>query len=170
MNIINALPPSMTTDLFTEEGIWRSGFHLPQGILKSEFDVYFESEMWPRVAEEIRRLFGGEPFYRFLHYEGGKVVVGKGKRESDFGGYKIDLFTRADTTEEYHVGWIWFRPSGTERGVVRRGVSVSHWDACSPQAADTVKQLYEFLNVALTEALNRVEKRVLNRSSDNIKR
>jgi phosphoglucomutase len=166
MNIINSLPPSATTDFFTDEGIRRSDHDLPQELLKANFDAYFESQLWPKIAEEIREDFQGEPMAEFVNYEGENELRGKGNRETSAGGYKVELYVKMQDGDKRHIGWIWFRPSGTERGVMRRGVSISHWDASNPRAAEIVDRVYKYMDATLANALNIVEEKTLTMCSD----
>lgn len=160
MNIIDALPPSATTDFFTDEGIRRSGLDLPQDIFKANFDAYFESQIWPKIAEEIRHSYGGEPMVEFVNYEGENELRGKSNRKTGAGGYKVEFYVRTQEGDKQHIGWIWFRPSGTERGVMRRGASISHWKITS-SAAKVVDRLYKCADDILTNALNIVEEKTL---------
>ena len=159
MNIINVLPPSVTTDFFTDEGIRRSEYDVPQDLFKAAFDEYFESQLWPEIAQEIRREYDGEPLAEFVNYEGENELRGKGNRKTNTGGYKIEFYVHTQDGEKRHVGWIWFRPSGTERGVMRRGVSISHWET-TQKSREVVERLYSRVDEMLTDALNVVEKQL----------
>ena len=48
------------------------------------------------------------------------------------------------------------RPSGTERGVVRRGVSISHWET-TLEAAEVVERVHKYIDDVLSSALDVVE-------------
>jgi hypothetical protein len=159
MNIINVLPPSVTTDFFTDEGIRRSEYDVPQDLFRASFDEYFESQLWPEIAEEIRHGYNGEPLAEFVNYEGENELRGKGNRKTNTGGYKVEFYVRTQDGERRHVGWIWFRPSGTERGVMRRGVSISHWEM-TQESREVVERLYSRVDEMLTDALNVVEKQL----------
>ena len=163
INIINVLPPSATTDFFTDEGIRRSRYDLPQDQFKAEFDACFESQFWPQIAQEIRRNYGGEPIAEFVNYEGENELRGKGNRKTNTGGYKIEFYVRTQGGEKRHIGWIWFRSSGTERGIMRRGVSISHWEMDS-KAAEVVSQFYKYMDGMFANALNTVEKKILRKA------
>ena len=162
INIIKSLLPSITTDFFTDEGIRRGGSDLPHDLFKANFDEYFDSQLWHKIAEEIRESFQGEPIAEFVNYEGDNELRGKGNRKTGTGGYKIEFYVRTQEGNKHHIGWIWFRPSGTERGVMRRGVSLSHWDTSNPHAAEIVNRTYKYMDNALTDALNIVEKKTLS--------
>ena len=155
-NIVNALPPSVTTDFFTDEGIRRGGSGVSRDSFKTDFDEYFEAQMWPEIAEELRKSFHGEPIAEFTNYEGENELRGKGNRKTGTGGYKIEFYVRLQGGERRHIGWLWFRPSGTERGVVRRGVSISHWGTTS-EAAEVVDRVHKYMDGVLTHALDVVE-------------
>lgn len=158
MNIINAMPPSITTDFFTDEGIRKGGKAESQEIFKANFDEYFESELWPEIAKNLRENFGGEPSMEFINYEGNNVLHGKGNRNTNSGGYKVEFNIKISEDENHHIGWLWFRPSGTERGVVRRGISISHWEM-TPGATKAVNKAYEYMNEVLSDALAVVDDR-----------
>ncbi len=159
MNILNFLPPSVTTDFFTDEGIRRSEYEVPQDLLKAKFDEYFESQLWPEIAQEIRRGYDGEPLAEFVNYEGESEFRGKGNRKTNTGGYKVEFYVHTRDGEKRHVGWIWFRSSGTERGVMRRGVSISHWEM-TQESREVVGRLYSRVNEMLIDALDVVEKQL----------
>lgn len=156
MNIIDSLPPSVTTDFFTDEGIRRGGVGAARDSFKADFDAYFESHIWPEIAEELRESFHGEPIAEFVNYEGENELRGKGNRESGTGGYKVEFYIKTQENERKHVGWLWFRPSGTERGVVRRGVSISHWET-TLEAAKVVNRVHKYIDGVLSDALDVVE-------------
>ncbi len=159
MNIINALPPSFTTDFFTDEGVLRGRSGISRDSFKVDFDAYFEARMWPEIAEELRGSFNGEPIAEFVNYEGENELRGRGNRKSGSGGYKVEFYVRTQDGEKRHIGWLCFRPSGTERGVVRKGVSISHWEM-TPEAAEVVDRVYKYMNDTLTDALNVVGNKV----------
>jgi len=161
MNIANILPPSVSTDVFTDEGIRRGGLDLPRDLFKANFDAYFESQLWPKVAEELRKSFPGDPIAEFVNYEGENELRGKGNRKTGTGGYTIEFYVRTQDGDKRHIGWIWFRHSGTERGVMRRGVSISHWEM-TPQAEKAVRRIHKYIDDVLTDALNTVERETID--------
>jgi phosphoglucomutase len=144
---------------FTEDKY--DDYDLPQELFKVNFDAYFESQLWPRIAEEIRENFQGEPMAEFVNYEGEDELRGKGNRKTGAGGYKVEFYAKMQEGYRRHIGWIWFRPSGTERGVMRRGVSISHWDASNPRVAQVMGRVYKYIDAVLTNALNIVEEETL---------
>lgn len=160
VNIINSLPPSKTTDFFTDEGIYKSKNELPQEPFKSNFDKYFMSKLWQDISAEIRRYYGGEPIAEFVNCEGEEELRGCGNRKRGNGGYKIEFYVNDKDKIKRHIGWIWFRTSATERGIIRRGVSISHW-LTNSQAVYIVNQMYDYINKAFMEALSFVEKETL---------
>ena len=162
MNIIESLPPSETTDFFTDEGIRTGGADVNQDLFKANFDAYFADQLWPEIAAYVKENFPGEPTVEFVNYEGENELRGKGNRVTNAGGYKVEFYVQRQDDEKRHIGWIWFRPSGTERGVVRRGVSISHWETTS-EAAEMVKRIHKYIDSVLTDALDVVE----NKSSSN---
>ena len=162
MNIIESLPPSETTDFFTDEGIRTGGSDVQRDLFKASFDAYFVDQLWPEIAEHIRENFQGVPTAKFVNYEAENELRGKGNRITNAGGYKVEFYVQRQDGENRHIGWLWFRPSGTERGVVRRGVSISHWEMTS-EAAKVVKRVHEYIDGALTHALDVVE----DKSSSN---
>lgn len=155
-NIIESLPPSRTTDFFTAEGIRRGNPDVSQELFKANFDKYFETRLWRKIAEEIRENFQGEPIAEFVNYEGESELRGKGNRKNNSGGYKVEFYVQTRSGEKWHIGWIWFRPSGTERGVMRRGTSITHWEM-TPEAAEVVEKTYTYIDSVLTDALDDVE-------------
>lgn len=158
-NIIKSLPPSQTTDFFTEEGIYR-GHDLPQDLFKDKFDDHFVSQLWKEIYKELKDKFNGEPIAEFVNYEGENEMRGRGNRTSGKGGYKIEFYVRTDDGAKRHVGWIWFRTSATERGVMRKGVSISHWEI-SEEASTVVKQVYSYINEKFNTAIREVEDIIL---------
>jgi len=156
MNIIESLPPSITTDFFTDEGIRRGGTGVARDSFKSDLDVYFESQIWPEIAEELRKSFHGEPTAEFVNYEGENELRGKGNRDTGTGGYKVEFYIKTQENERKHIGWLWFRASGTERGVLRRGVSISHWET-TLEAAEVVTRVHKYIDGVLSNALDVVE-------------
>jgi phosphoglucomutase len=160
INIINSLPPSRTTDFFTDEGIRKGSNDLPLELFKTNFDTYFESELWKNISEKIKRNYQGEPIAEFVNCEGQKELRGRGNRETGKGGYKIEFYV-LNPDEKKHIGWIWFRASATELGIMRKGVSISHWEL-SPHTTRIVNNMYEYIDKAFTDALNEVEKITLH--------
>jgi phosphoglucomutase len=158
--IISVLPPSATTDFFTDEGIRRGGTDLPILAFKANFDDYFQSQVWHKIEQELKREYGVKPTMEFINYEGENELRGKGKRETGLGGYKIEFNAEVNNSKK-HIGWIWFRQSGTERGVMRRGVSISHWEINS-EAVKSVNKVYKYIDSVLTETINAVEEKTLS--------
>jgi hypothetical protein len=76
------------------------------------------------------------------------------------GGYKIEFFVYTKDGIKHHLGWIWFRASGTERGIMRKGVSVSHWEINS-EAVEVVDRMYKYLDRIFSDALDYVENETL---------
>ncbi len=68
----------------------------------------------------------------------------------------MEFYIQTQEGKRRHIGWIWFRPSGTERGVVRKGVSISHWETTS-EAAKTVERIHKYIDGIFTDALDVVE-------------
>lgn len=155
-NIINSLPPSNTTDFFTNEGIRKGKHDLPQELFIANFDIYFESKLWHIIAEEIKRNYGGEPIAEFVFCEGENEIRGLKNRKTTAGGYKIEFFVYTKDGIKHHLGWIWFRASGTERGIMRKGVSISHWEITS-EAVKVVDRMYKYLDRIFSDALDYVE-------------
>ena len=162
VNLLDSLPPSNTTDFFTDEGIRKGGADIPQELLKSTFDEYFESNLWSRISSELKNFFDGKPIAEFVNYEGINELRGKGNRKTGTGGYKIEFYIQTPDGDKKQVGWIWFRLSGTERGIIRKGVSISHWEM-SPKAREAVKKAYDSINKILNEALDEVEREALKK-------
>ncbi|MGB9595166.1 MAG: hypothetical protein ACPL7B_02695 [Candidatus Poribacteria bacterium] len=160
INIINSLPPSKTTDFFTDEGIYRSKYDIPQESFKANFDTYFVNELWKDISEEIRKKYEGEPIAEFVNCEGEEELRGCGNRKKGNGGYKIEFYVIDKDKIKRHIGWIWFRTSATERGIIRRGVSLSHW-LTNSQAIDVVNKMYDYINKVFIEAISFVEKETL---------
>jgi len=164
INIINSLPPSKTTDFFTDEGVYRSKYDIPQELFKANFDVYFVNELWKDISAEIRKNYNGEPIAEFVNCEGEEELRGCGNRKKGNGGYKIEFYIIDKDKIKRHLGWIWFRTSATERGVIRRGVSISHWETNS-QSVNIVNQTYDYINKKFIEAINFVEEETLKGKS-----
>ncbi|MBD3184562.1 hypothetical protein GF312_19935 [Candidatus Poribacteria bacterium] len=162
VNIINSIPPSRTTDFFTDEGIRKGKVSIPPDKFKSAFDSFFDSKIWPRVSQKLSKEYGGESEAEYVYYEGINELRGKGNRITNSGGYKIEFYVKTKNNRREHIGWLWFRPSGTEVGVMRRGVSVSHWDVKNPEAREIVDRVYKYLDNILTDTLNTVETSILN--------
>jgi len=162
MNIINALPPSRTTDFFTDDGIRKSVYDIPQKLFKDNFDEYFKSSIWHEISEKIENTYDGKPIAEFVNCEGESELRGCGNRSTGTGGYKIEFYVQK-SDDKRHVGWIWFRASATEIGILRKGVSVSHWEM-SPEASKAVDSMYTYMDNMLTEALNAVEERIVRRN------
>jgi phosphoglucomutase len=160
INIINALPPSLTTDFFTDEGVYKSKHDIPQEQFKANFDAYFETVLWETISKEIKLNYDGEPIAEFANCEGEEELKGCGNRKKGNGGYKIEFYVVADDKIKHHIGWIWFRTSATERGIIRRGVSISHWEI-NHESVDIVKRMYNYMNKTFIEALDFVEKETL---------
>ncbi len=160
INIINSLPPSKTTDFFTDEGIYRSQNDIPQEPFKSKFDEYFVNRLWGDISDKISKYYGGEPKAEFINCEGEEELRGYGNRKKGNGGYKIEFNVIDKNKLKRHIGWIWFRTSATERGIIRRGVSLSHWEI-NPKAVDITNQMYDYINKKFIEALISVEKEIL---------
>lgn len=160
MNIINVLPPSRTTDFFTDEGVRRGGHDLPQELFKANFDAYFESHLWHGIADEIKRNYGAEPIAEFVNYEGVMELRGRGARKTGTGGYKVEFYIQTPDNKKRNIGWLWFRSSATEPGVMRKGVSISHWEMI-PQAVSVVNRVYEYIDKAFNAALSAVEEKTL---------
>ncbi|MGQ9607750.1 MAG: hypothetical protein ACUVWN_00480 [bacterium] len=156
MNIIKCLPPSRTTDFFTDEGIHKCNHDLRQEGFKKNFDEYFESYLWHNISQEIKRTYGGEPVAEFVNNEGQNELRGRGNRITNTGGYKVEFYTVMPDNNKRHIGWIWFRISATETGIMRKGVSISHWEI-SPKASGIVNQIYDYIYENFTNALKVVE-------------
>jgi len=159
-NIINSLPPSHTTDFFTDEGIRKGKHDLHLELFKANFDAYFESKLWSIISDKIKRNYDGEPIAECVNCEGENELRGFGNRKTNTGGYKIELCINTKDGIKHHLGWIWFRASGTERGIMRKGVSVSHWETSS-EAVEVVEKMYEYLDRIFIDALDFVEKETL---------
>ncbi len=159
MNIIKSIPPSRTTDFFTNEGIHECNHDLQQEDFKKKFDEYFESHLWHNIANEIKKFYGGKPIYEFVNNEGQNELRGRGNRIIGTGGYKIEFYTIMPDGNKKHIGWIWFRISATETGIMRKGVSISHWEI-TPKASDIVDQMYDYIYKSFTDALYEVEKKL----------
>lgn len=157
INIINSLPPSQTTDFFTDEGIRKGIYDLPLELFKDNFDKYFESEVWESIKEEIKRNFDGEPVAEFVNCEGENELRGRGNRITKKGGYKVELYVNTPDNKKRHIGWIWFRASATELGIIRKGISISHWESSSHEAY-LVNSMYKYIDGIFSDALNEVEK------------
>jgi len=120
-NILNTLPPSIDTDFFTKEGEYRAK-PIDQRRFKQSFDDYFPTNLWPKIEKELSTVYEGSLSYEFTNYEGTEELRGKGNRKTQIGGYKIEFFFNKDAKRL--IGWIWFRLSLTEKGLMRRGVSL----------------------------------------------
>ena len=162
INIINSLPPSQTTDFFTDEGVYKSKHEIPQESFKANFDEYFENTLWQTISKEIGLNYDGKPIAEFVNCEGEEELKGCGNRKKGNGGYKIEFYVMDDDKIKHHIGWIWFRTSATERGIIRRGVSISHWEI-NPKSADVVKKMYNYMNKTFIDALNFVEKVIIEK-------
>jgi len=159
-NMISILPPSETTDVFTIAGE-RRGLPLPQGLFKAQFDALFE-ELWPGKRCDLAEGFVDDPMqfsYEFVSYEFENELRGRGNRDRQTGGYKIEFFAETDDCRRL-VAWIWFRVSMTERGLTRRAASVSHWDL-SPAATELVRRKQKQFDLLLEDLLAEAERRTV---------
>ena len=156
-NIIASLPPSVTTDTFSDEARY-AGLPLPSDRFKRHFDDVFEEEFWPQVCASLQDAYcrpGEELSHEFVHYEVSDELRGRGNRRNQEGGYKIEIFHESPEARRL-IGWLWFRRSLTERGLTRRAASLSHWShAAAPWLSEKQRSLYDLL----TEALVRAERR-----------
>ena len=126
-NILNTLPSSIDTDFFTKEGEYRAK-PVDQRRFKKSFDDYFPNNLWPKIEKELSDIYEGRLSCEFTNYEGTKELRGKGNRKTQIGGYKIEFFLH-NKDVKHLIGWIWFRLSLTEKGLMRRGVSLSHFQS-----------------------------------------
>jgi len=150
-NILNTLPISIDTDFFTKEGEYRAR-PIDQQKFKESFDDYFSTNLWPKIKNELSDIYGGEGLsYEFINYEGTEELRGKGNRKTQIGGYKIEFFFA-----KHLIGWIWFRLSLTEKGLMRRGVSLSHLKSDS-QTKQLLKKKYKAIYNLFTNAIKEIE-------------
>ena len=120
VNIINSLPPSCTTDFFTDEGMRKGRYDIPLDLFKNNFDEHFNSELWEDISEVIKSNYHDKPIAEFVNYEGENELRGCGNRKTGKGGYKIEFYVSMPDGKKRHVGWIWFRASATELGIMRK--------------------------------------------------
>ncbi len=77
--------------------------------LKSNYERIFERR-WPEFAPELSRRLRVAG-YRFLNYEGARIIPGPGRREAGgLGGFKVQLLDGAGRER----GFLWMRGSRTE--------------------------------------------------------
>jgi len=161
-NLVRVLPPSSDTDLFTSAGE-RWGLPVPPDLFKATFDEVVE-RAWPSQQCKLTDGMAGKDkrvTFEFVNYERDKELRGRGNRQTGLGGYKIELFVHS-TEGKRLVGWIWFRPSGTERGLTRRGASVAHW-VNSPRMRKRVSDHQQQLDAWLAELLDETERRTVDK-------
>jgi len=96
----------------------------------------------------------------FVNYEFENELRGRGNRDRQTGGYKIEYFAEANG-RRHLVAWIWFRVSMTERGLTRRAASVAHWDL-SPAAKELVARKHNQFDSLLDELLAEAERRTMD--------
>jgi hypothetical protein len=98
-----------------------------------------------------------------VNCEGENELRGRGNRKTGTGGYKIEFYVNTKDEKKHHIGWLWFRVSGTERGIMRKGVSISHWET-TPESVEAVNRMYEYLDKIFADALDVVEEETLKGS------
>lgn len=175
VDLINTLPPSATTDFFTEkhEGD-RIGLAIPFKLFKDTVTNYLikNPSKIGRLIETISKEFNnaipsisGEFSYEIWNYERSRRLSEyahrkrkRGSVKSDHsGGYRIEIYhTEISTGKKRLIGWLWFRPSATEFGVIRKGVSISHW-ILSKETQEMIHNLKAEMENMLNELLNEVE-------------
>ena len=158
-NILNTLPPSIDTDFFTKEGEYRAK-PLDQRRFKQSFDDYFPTNLWPKIEKELSDIYEGRLSYEFTNYEGTKELRGKGNRKTQIGGYKIEFFFHNKDVKHLDVkrliGWIWLRLSLTEKGLMRRGVSLAHLRS-NPETKRLLEKKYKIIYDLFTNAIKEIE-------------
>jgi len=159
-NILNTLPPSIDTDFFTKEGEYRAK-PIDQRRFKKSFDDYFPVNLWPKIRKELSGIYEeGYLSYEFTNYEGSEELRGKGNRKTQAGGYKIEFFFYNKDVKHLDVkrliGWIWFRLSLTEKGLMRRGVSLSHFQS-DIQTKQLLEKKYKAIYNLFTNAIKEIE-------------
>ncbi len=154
-NILNTLPPSIDTDFFTKEGEYRAK-PIDQRRFKQSFDDYFPANLWPKIKKELSGIYeGGSLSYEFTNYEGTEELRGRGNRKTQIGGYKIEFFLH-EKNLKHLIGWIWFRLSLTEKGLMRRGVSLSHIQS-DPRTKQLLEKKYKIIYNLFTNAIKEIE-------------
>ncbi|MDO9465455.1 MAG: hypothetical protein Q7J67_09195 [bacterium] len=153
-NILNTLPTSIDTDFFTKEGEYRAK-PIDQHRFKQIFDDYFPVNLWPKIKKELSDTYEGRLSYEFTNYEGTEELRGKGNRKTQIGGYKIEFFFYKKDMK-YLIGWIWFRLSLTEKGLMRRGVSLSHIQS-DPRTKQMLEKKYKVIYNLFTNAIEEIE-------------
>ncbi|MCK4401911.1 hypothetical protein KAW08_06390 [bacterium] len=158
-NILNTLPSSIDTDFFTKEGEYRAK-PIDQRRFKQSFDDYFPVNLWPKIKKELSDIYEGRLSYEFTNYEGTEELRGKGNRKTQVGGYKIEFFFCKKDVKHLDmkrlIGWIWFRLSLTEKGLMRRGVSLSHIQS-DLQTKQLLKKKYKKIYNLFTNAIKEIE-------------
>lgn len=153
-NILNTLPTSIDTDFFTKEGEYRAK-PIDQYRFKKSFDDYFPDKLWPKIEKELSDIYEGRLSYEFTNYEGIEELRGKGNRKTQIGGYKIEFFFH-NKKAKHLIGWIWFRLSLTEKGLMRRGVSLSHIQS-DPRTKQLLEKKYKVIYNLFTNAIEEIE-------------
>jgi len=160
-NILNTLPPSIDTDFFTKEGEYKAK-PIDQRKFKESFDNYFSDNLWPKIKKELSDIYNGSLSYEFTNYEGSEELRGKGNRKTQSGGYKIEFFFYNKDVKHLDVkrliGWIWFRLSLTEKGLMRRGVSLSHIQS-DTETKQLLEKKYKAIYNLFTKAIKVIEGR-----------
>lgn len=161
-DLIKTLPPSATTDFFSEKGEGdRRGLALPFKLFKDEFTDYVRNEAW-RVISQIVEAYNPKAYFRYeiVNFERENIVseYKRGEFKKDHsGGYRINIYcTETEGAKERLIAWMWFRPSATEAGVVRRGTSATHW-INTPENTELVKRTQTNLDKLLTRAMDEAE-------------
>ena len=158
-NILSILPASIDTDFFTKEGEYRAK-PVDQRRFKQSFDNYFPVNLWPKIEKELSDIYEGSLSYEFTNYEGTEELRGKGNRKTQIGGYKIEFFFCNKDVKHLDVkrliGWIWFRLSLTEKGLMRRGVSLSHIQS-DTETKKLLKRKYNKIYNLFTNAIKEIE-------------
>ena len=158
-NILNTLPTSIDTDFFTKEGEYKAK-PVDQRKFKQSFDDYFPTNLWPKIEKELSAIYEGSLSYEFTNYEGSEELRGKGNRKTQIGGYKIEFFFYNKDAKHLDVkrliGWIWFRLSLTEKGLMRRGISLSHFQS-DPRTKQLFEKKYKTIYNLFTNAIKELE-------------
>ncbi|MFH1904270.1 MAG: hypothetical protein ABIK53_01935 [bacterium] len=157
-NILSILPASIDTDFFTKEGEYRAK-PVAQRRFKQIFDDYFPANLWPKIKKELSDIYEGHLSYEFTNYEGTEELKGKGNRKTQIGGYKIEFFLH-NKEVKHLIGWIWFRLSLTEKGLMRRGVSLSHIQS-DPRTKQLLEKKYKAIYNLFTNAIKEIEDTII---------
>ncbi len=169
--LYDILPPEKVTDTFDVSEA-RKGIGIPQERFKDALDTYVQEDLMPvirpLIAEEIGAASGtpvspSQITYKIVSQEGIERMEGPGNRETQEGGYRVELYYTDSADQTHFLGWLWIRESQTELGTARRLVAMVNDFLPRKQGRQLVERLYDRLYPKWIDALNFAETRALQK-------